>query len=420
MNEFTKKINLLLEEFNSVSLVISNSTRRKLYSQSELIKLDIEEYYLQRDKELDETANFLIQKIGKLNEKLNIKPAKRTRYIVDDICRFLFINSSLYFLGLFASVPLLIVKNVENFFPRNSIKLSLILRQWYAWIMLTSAGVSTVVIDAEAPLVKQSVHSHAVPILAVAHTSNLDGFLASLTCPSEFYAIVKKELFLVPFFSWLSLAIGAIPVDRQNRDRAIRILDRSAAGASSNSACLVICPEGTRSTTGQLQEFKKGTFHVWEQLGNSPIIPMIVFGGYELFPVGDWLNTPGRVVVTYLPAIKASEASNRDEMMRVLRRRILNGLLMDPAAGAAAPLSFFEYLLTYAVGVSIFLINISATRKLNGLICNAFEVESGTATLFIIFGSMFVTLVLYTYHLYIVDLLYRAGKSSQSKEIHAN
>jgi ABC-type amino acid transport system permease subunit len=130
-----------------------------------------------------------------------------------------------------------------------------------------------------------------------------------------------------------------------------------------------------------------------------------VFGGYELFPVGDWLNTPGRVVVKFLPSVKASEAGTRDEMMRVLRRRILNGL-MDPAVKAATALSLFEYLLTYAVGISILLINVSATRKLNGFVCHLFEVTIGTASLFIIFGSMLITVILYVYHLYILDWLH--------------
>lgn len=183
----------------------------------------------------------------------------------------------------------------------------------------------------------------------------------------------------------------------------MRVLERSAAGASSSSACLVICPEGTRSTTGQLQPFKKGTFHVWEQLNKVPIVPMLVFGGYELFPVGDWLNTPGRVIVMFLPAVKQSvSSSTRDDMMRVLRRSMLNGL-MDPAQGAGAPLSIFEYLLTYALGISILFINVSATRQLNGLVCQLFEVTTGTAALYIIFGSMVLTVVLYVYNIYILD-----------------
>ena len=42
---------------------------------------------------------------------------------------------------------------------------------------------------------------------------------------------------------------------------------------------------GTRSTTGQLLSFKKGTFHMWEQL-QVPIVPFIIIGAFDLYPVG--------------------------------------------------------------------------------------------------------------------------------------
>ena len=44
---------------------------------------------------------------------------------------------------------------------------------------------------------------------------------------------------------------------------------------------------GTRSKTGHLLEFKKGPFHVWEHLHGAPIIPMMIYGAYELFPAGE-------------------------------------------------------------------------------------------------------------------------------------
>ena len=49
---------------------------------------------------------------------------------------------------------------------------------------------------------------------------------------------------------------------------------------------------GTRSKTGHLLEFKKGPFHVWEHL-QAPIIPMMIYGAYELFPAGANMMTPG-------------------------------------------------------------------------------------------------------------------------------
>jgi len=45
----------------------------------------------------------------------------------------------------------------------------------------------------------------------------IDGFLVTATCPIRQLALSKKELFIIPFFSWLSLAFGGVPLDRENR-----------------------------------------------------------------------------------------------------------------------------------------------------------------------------------------------------------
>jgi aspartokinase len=65
---------------------------------------------------------------------------------------------------------------------------------------------------------------------------------------------------MVPFFSWISLAFGGVPVDRSNRERAVCALHRASSAAKNNQICIVIAPEGMRSTTGQLLPFKKGTY----------------------------------------------------------------------------------------------------------------------------------------------------------------
>ena len=35
-----------------------------------------------------------------------------------------------------------------------------------------------------------------------------------------------------------------------------------------------------------------GTFHMWEQL-NVPIVPLIFYGAYELYPSSSWVNNTG-------------------------------------------------------------------------------------------------------------------------------
>lgn len=110
--------------------------------------------------------------------------------------------------------------------------------------MLTSAGIVTETIGLDPEQIKKLEMTNSVPILTFSHSSNLDGFLVVLTCPFHHNALAKKELFVIPFFSWLSFAIGGIPVDRQNRDKAVRSLQMSAETAKHNKAVIVIAPEG--------------------------------------------------------------------------------------------------------------------------------------------------------------------------------
>jgi 1-acyl-sn-glycerol-3-phosphate acyltransferase len=57
-----------------------------------------------------------------------------------------------------------------------------------------------------------------------------------------------------------------------------------------------------------------GTFHVWEQL-KAPVIPVITYGAFELFPGKSWLNSTGSVVIRYLAPINPNEATTRDEVI---------------------------------------------------------------------------------------------------------
>lgn len=41
-----------------------------------------------------------------------------------------------------------------------------------------------------------------------------------------------------------------------------------------------------------------GAFHMWEQL-KVPIVPLIFYGAYELYPASSWVNNTGESVILY-------------------------------------------------------------------------------------------------------------------------
>lgn len=53
---------------------------------------------------------------------------------------------------------------------------------------------------------------------------------------------------------------------------------------------------------------------MWEDL-RSPVMPVIFFGGYELWPGKNWINTPGYIIVRYLDPIYPDESISREKML---------------------------------------------------------------------------------------------------------
>lgn len=247
-------------------------------------------------------------------------------------------------------------------------------------------------------------------ILAFTHSSNLDGFLISATCPVKHFALAKKELFMVPFFSWISLAIGGVPVDRNNRERAIGALQRSVDAVKDSRACLVVAPEGTRSTTGHLFGFKKGTFHMWEQM-KVPIIPLVFVGAFDLYPKGNWVNDTGNVIIRYLPPIKPEEATSRDQMSRLLRRRILDSLCETSSDVLVTPLTWMQWSVHYSAILMLFVVDYFLYQLWLYIIYGYFQLENKTSIFLCASGiSMGITLALYVYYVYII------GSSNEKKQ----
>lgn len=66
---------------------------------------------------------------------------------------------------------------------------------------------------------------------------------------------------------------------------------------------LIIFPEGTRTTDGGVQEFKK-TFALLAQTTDTPIMPVLIRGAFEAFPTGRKRPLRKPVHVQFLPLIE--------------------------------------------------------------------------------------------------------------------
>jgi 1-acyl-sn-glycerol-3-phosphate acyltransferase len=145
-----------------------------------------------------------------------------------------------------------------------------------------------------------------VPSIYIAnHLSQLDIAAVVRGVPKGLFFVAKKELSYVPLLSQYMQAMGMIFVDRGNKEKAIQSMEE-AADKVSKGKNLVTFPEGTRSTTGQLLPFKKGSF-VIAQKRNIPIVPMAIFGANKALKKGSFWVKPHPIHVHIGKAIQADE-----------------------------------------------------------------------------------------------------------------
>jgi len=131
------------------------------------------------------------------------------------------------------------------------------------------------------------------------HASHLDLLSVLGSVPlnrlNETYAVAADDYFFnTPFKAYfVRLLFNAIPFERRARiDTGFRICEEILREGGS----LIIFPEGTRSQTGQLSEFKPGVGRLLAAHSYSAI-PVYIRGAHEAFPKGASVPTPHPISV---------------------------------------------------------------------------------------------------------------------------
>lgn len=160
------------------------------------------------------------------------------------------------------------------------------------------------------------------PYVAVAnHESFADIFLLS-HLPWDMKWLSKDGIFRIPVVGWMMRMAGDIRVrrgDLGSRSDAVRqIRDRIARRAT-----VMIFPEGTRSTTGELLPFRNGAFRVAIETGTA-ILPIAVAGTRSALAKGSFRLGRARAVARVLPPVETTGMTAAD--IPALRERVRRGI----------------------------------------------------------------------------------------------
>jgi 1-acyl-sn-glycerol-3-phosphate acyltransferase len=129
--------------------------------------------------------------------------------------------------------------------------------------------------------------------------------------------VIKSELRKVPVFGYAGEIGGNIYIDRSSPE-ALRITLNAARSKIVDGTSIIILPEGTRTLTGELGEFKNGAFVIAREL-NLPVLPVTITGTRRILPPGGWNVFPGTAIMTIHPAIETA-GYGEDQLDRLKER----------------------------------------------------------------------------------------------------
>ena len=141
-------------------------------------------------------------------------------------------------------------------------------------------------------------------LLASNHQSFLDPPLIGIAVDRPVHYMARKSLFAVSvLFTRLIRSLNAFPVERGGGDvSGVRAaMRRLRAGAA-----VLVFPEATRTTTGEIGELKDGLFRVAARTG-AAVVPTVIDGAFEAWPRWKRVGSPGVVWVAFGEPLRPEE-----------------------------------------------------------------------------------------------------------------
>jgi 1-acyl-sn-glycerol-3-phosphate acyltransferase len=171
-------------------------------------------------------------------------------------------------------------------------------------------------------------------ILASNHSSYIDPPLLGGVFPGRLRYLAKEALFHNFIFGFLISTLGAIPVSREDSQRAGAVM-KIMLGKLADKESILIFPEGTRSSDGRLLPLEGGAAFLSVKSG-VPLLPVYIHGSNKVMPPHKSLPRPAKVTVTFGELIYPDKEIEGEKLRREAVMRALESALhaLEREAGA--------------------------------------------------------------------------------------
>ena len=162
------------------------------------------------------------------------------------------------------------------------------------------------------------------------HQSNVDPPVLFRAVHPRLRFLYKHEIDGIPVLARAFRMAGFIPIDRRNKEAALRSIEKGAAALRGGQSILIF-PEGTRSKTDELLPFKKGGFRMAIKAG-APIVPVAISGGRAAMVKGSPIIRPVTLTIRIGAPVETRDVdvADRDQLIERVRQDITALLALGP------------------------------------------------------------------------------------------
>ena len=153
------------------------------------------------------------------------------------------------------------------------------------------------------------------------HQGMFDILAIVATCDKPFGAVLKKELYKIPFLKQLVDCTFSFPMDREDIRQSLTVITEVIKEVKKGRNYLIF-PEGTRSRQGnQMLEFHGGSFKCAIKT-KCPVVPIALVDAYKVLDQKG--SKPVEVQIHYLPPIYYEEyqSLSSSQLAELVRSRI--------------------------------------------------------------------------------------------------
>ena len=227
--------------------------------------------------------------------------------------RRIWISINVFFWTIFFGVGSIIsikLSNNKNNFKYYGIK--------WSEMLIKASGVQLEIIG------EHNIKDNKNYIFAPNHSSFMDFPVLFVAINKYLVFVAKKELKKIPIFKSILNVSGFIFVDRDNTSDAIDSLNELKSDIKNTPRSVVVFPEGTRSSSNQLQSFKKGAAVLSINTG-LPIIPVYIMGSFDWWDTKNFRKNSNKIVVNFGKPIitENKQYEDRENITNSIKKEII-------------------------------------------------------------------------------------------------